>query len=92
MGSVDGPTHTQRDCVESDLSALKLSAQFGYGAFGCSIHEVQLASCLAGVVLFLTTSLRLILRSTPCERGVGGLFGIAGQGVTKIALGRLACV
>eukprot|EP00983_Pelagomonas_calceolata_P061848 1147003-Pelagomonas_calceolata.AAC.1 len=28
MGSIDSPTHTQKDCVESDLSALKLFAQF----------------------------------------------------------------
>eukprot|EP00983_Pelagomonas_calceolata_P073463 1152148-Pelagomonas_calceolata.AAC.1 len=39
----------------------------------------QLQNCLAGVVL-LTSSLRLILRSTRCEEGVGGLFGLAGQG------------
>eukprot|EP00983_Pelagomonas_calceolata_P066350 1148990-Pelagomonas_calceolata.AAC.4 len=45
--------------------------------------------CLAGVVLLLTSSLRLILRSTQCEGGVGDLFGLAGQGVTKIASGRL---
>eukprot|EP00983_Pelagomonas_calceolata_P049110 1141358-Pelagomonas_calceolata.AAC.1 len=37
MGSIDSPTHTQKDCVESDLSALKLLAQF----------------CLAGLVLLL---------------------------------------
>eukprot|EP00983_Pelagomonas_calceolata_P067019 1149319-Pelagomonas_calceolata.AAC.1 len=47
------------------------------------------ASCLAGVVLLLITSLRLILRSTRCEEGVCGLLGVAGQGVTKIASGRL---
>eukprot|EP00983_Pelagomonas_calceolata_P094750 1157921-Pelagomonas_calceolata.AAC.7 len=47
------------------------------------------ASCLAGVVLLLTSSLRLILRSTRCEEGVGGLFGLSGQGATKIASGRL---
>eukprot|EP00983_Pelagomonas_calceolata_P047246 1140548-Pelagomonas_calceolata.AAC.2 len=28
MGSVDSPTHTQKDCVKSDLSTLKLFAQF----------------------------------------------------------------
>eukprot|EP00983_Pelagomonas_calceolata_P131769 1161808-Pelagomonas_calceolata.AAC.9 len=28
MGSIDSPTHTQEDGVESDLSALKLFAQF----------------------------------------------------------------
>eukprot|EP00983_Pelagomonas_calceolata_P053890 1143479-Pelagomonas_calceolata.AAC.1 len=28
MGSVDRPTHTQKDCVESDLSTSKLFAQF----------------------------------------------------------------
>eukprot|EP00983_Pelagomonas_calceolata_P002217 75087-Pelagomonas_calceolata.AAC.1 len=28
MGSVDSPTHTQKDCVEGDLSTLKLFAQF----------------------------------------------------------------
>eukprot|EP00983_Pelagomonas_calceolata_P006768 221463-Pelagomonas_calceolata.AAC.1 len=46
-----------------------------------AILDVQFLklSCLAGVVLFLTSSLRLILRSTQCE----------GQGVTKIVLGRL---
>eukprot|EP00983_Pelagomonas_calceolata_P005434 177006-Pelagomonas_calceolata.AAC.1 len=42
-------------------------------------------SCLAGVVLLFTNSLRLILRCTRCEEGGGGLFGLAGQGVTKIA-------
>eukprot|EP00983_Pelagomonas_calceolata_P047167 1140517-Pelagomonas_calceolata.AAC.1 len=46
------------------------------------------ASCQAGVVLLLT-SLRLILRSPRCEGGVGGLFRLAEQGVTKIASGRL---
>eukprot|EP00983_Pelagomonas_calceolata_P032946 1032281-Pelagomonas_calceolata.AAC.1 len=45
MGSIDSPTHTQKVCVESDLSAMKLFAQFtvlllGYGGFGRSIHEV----------------------------------------------------
>eukprot|EP00983_Pelagomonas_calceolata_P013106 418702-Pelagomonas_calceolata.AAC.1 len=28
MGSIDSPTYTQKDCVESDRSALKLIAQF----------------------------------------------------------------
>eukprot|EP00983_Pelagomonas_calceolata_P015679 497664-Pelagomonas_calceolata.AAC.1 len=28
MGSIDSPTHTQKDGVESHLSALKLFAQF----------------------------------------------------------------
>eukprot|EP00983_Pelagomonas_calceolata_P075348 1152972-Pelagomonas_calceolata.AAC.2 len=27
MGSIDSPTHTQKDCVESDLSTLQLFAQ-----------------------------------------------------------------
>eukprot|EP00983_Pelagomonas_calceolata_P077565 1153923-Pelagomonas_calceolata.AAC.2 len=27
MGSIDSPTHTKKDCVESDLNALKLIAQ-----------------------------------------------------------------
>eukprot|EP00983_Pelagomonas_calceolata_P028676 897988-Pelagomonas_calceolata.AAC.1 len=45
MGSIDSPTHIQNDCVESELSTLKLFAQFtvlllGYGGFGCSILEV----------------------------------------------------
>eukprot|EP00983_Pelagomonas_calceolata_P003029 100214-Pelagomonas_calceolata.AAC.2 len=45
--------------------------------------------CLAGVVLLLISSLRLILRSNQCEGEVGGIFEVAGQGVTKIASGRL---
>eukprot|EP00983_Pelagomonas_calceolata_P061172 1146712-Pelagomonas_calceolata.AAC.2 len=61
MGSIDSPP-TPRRIVESDLSSLKLLAQF----------------CQAGFVLLLTTSLRLMLRSTRCEEGVGGLFGAAG--------------
>eukprot|EP00983_Pelagomonas_calceolata_P084074 1156289-Pelagomonas_calceolata.AAC.7 len=28
MGSIDSPTHTQEDCVESDLCTLKLFAQY----------------------------------------------------------------
>eukprot|EP00983_Pelagomonas_calceolata_P016579 523439-Pelagomonas_calceolata.AAC.1 len=68
MGTIDSPTHTPKDFVESDLSTLN--------------H-------LAGVVLLLISSLRLILRSSRCEGGVGGPFKLAGQGVTKIALGRL---
>eukprot|EP00983_Pelagomonas_calceolata_P045391 1139719-Pelagomonas_calceolata.AAC.1 len=28
VGSVDSPTHTQKDCVKSDLSTLKLFAQW----------------------------------------------------------------
>eukprot|EP00983_Pelagomonas_calceolata_P025425 798560-Pelagomonas_calceolata.AAC.1 len=28
MGSMNSPTHTQKDCVESDHSTLKLFAQF----------------------------------------------------------------
>eukprot|EP00983_Pelagomonas_calceolata_P132131 1161838-Pelagomonas_calceolata.AAC.10 len=45
-GSIDSPTHTQKDCVESDLSTLKLFCTVvcvvavRYGGFGCSIHEV----------------------------------------------------
>eukprot|EP00983_Pelagomonas_calceolata_P012836 410361-Pelagomonas_calceolata.AAC.1 len=27
MGNIDSPTHTQKDCVESDLSTLKLFAR-----------------------------------------------------------------
>eukprot|EP00983_Pelagomonas_calceolata_P123658 1161030-Pelagomonas_calceolata.AAC.7 len=78
MGSVDSPTHTQKDCVESGLSALKLFAQF-----------TVLLLCRDGVVLLLTSSKPLILRSTQCEGGLGGLLRLAGQGVTKIASGRL---
>eukprot|EP00983_Pelagomonas_calceolata_P118261 1160490-Pelagomonas_calceolata.AAC.6 len=74
MGSIDNPTHTQEDCVESDLSTLKLFAQFAV-----------LSLCLAGAVLLLSSSIRLILWSTRCEGEVGGLFGSAGQGVTKVA-------
>eukprot|EP00983_Pelagomonas_calceolata_P086177 1156712-Pelagomonas_calceolata.AAC.4 len=40
-------------------------------------------SRLARVVLLLTSSLHLILWSIRCEGRVGGLFGSAGQGVTK---------
>eukprot|EP00983_Pelagomonas_calceolata_P119170 1160574-Pelagomonas_calceolata.AAC.1 len=50
--------------------------------------DLSTLNCLARVVLLLTSSLRLILRSTQCGGGVGGLFGLAGQGVTKIASGR----
>eukprot|EP00983_Pelagomonas_calceolata_P011361 366365-Pelagomonas_calceolata.AAC.1 len=46
-------------------------------------------SCLAGIVLLLNSLLHHILRSTWSEGGVDGLFGLAGQGVTKIASGRL---
>eukprot|EP00983_Pelagomonas_calceolata_P036450 1133732-Pelagomonas_calceolata.AAC.1 len=45
MGSMDSPTHTQKDCAESDISTLKLFAQLtvlllGCGGFGCSMHGV----------------------------------------------------
>eukprot|EP00983_Pelagomonas_calceolata_P099448 1158456-Pelagomonas_calceolata.AAC.10 len=38
MDSIDSPTHTQEDCVESDLCTLN-----GYGGFGCSIQGVAWA-------------------------------------------------
>eukprot|EP00983_Pelagomonas_calceolata_P004622 150131-Pelagomonas_calceolata.AAC.1 len=78
MGSIDSPTHTPEDCVEGDISTLELFAQF-----------TVLLLCLVGVVLLLTFSLPLILRSAQFEGGVGGPFGLAGQGVTKIASGWL---
>eukprot|EP00983_Pelagomonas_calceolata_P130675 1161703-Pelagomonas_calceolata.AAC.1 len=88
MGSIDSPTHTQKDCVESDLSALKL-----FYTVHCVVAVRLLAghraSCLAGFVLLLTSSLRLILRSTRCEGGAGGLFGLAVQG--SDVCGALAC-
>eukprot|EP00983_Pelagomonas_calceolata_P029879 935425-Pelagomonas_calceolata.AAC.1 len=89
-GSTHSPTHTQKDCVESDLSALKLRislcccGEAPHWAPGLDVQFMKLPgwSCAA-------SSLRLILRSTRCEGGVGSLFGLAGQGVTKIASGLL---
>eukprot|EP00983_Pelagomonas_calceolata_P074508 1152584-Pelagomonas_calceolata.AAC.2 len=46
-------------------------------------------SCPVGVVLLLTSSFPLILQSTRCEGEVGGLIGLAGHGVSKVASGRL---
>eukprot|EP00983_Pelagomonas_calceolata_P052755 1142988-Pelagomonas_calceolata.AAC.1 len=54
-----------------------------------AVLDVQFLKCLAGVALLFTSSLRFILRSTRCEGGVGGTFGLAGRGVTKIGSGRL---
>eukprot|EP00983_Pelagomonas_calceolata_P031986 1003626-Pelagomonas_calceolata.AAC.1 len=67
----------------------KISSE--YGGLGCNLFETVFNSwsCLAGVVLLLTSSLRLILQTTRCEGGVGGIFGLAGQEVTKIASGQL---
>eukprot|EP00983_Pelagomonas_calceolata_P034153 1069742-Pelagomonas_calceolata.AAC.1 len=68
-------------CLHSSLSCCCEASSWAPGLV--SSH------CLAGVVLLLTSSLRLILRSTQCEGGVDGLFGLAGQGVTMIASGQL---
>eukprot|EP00983_Pelagomonas_calceolata_P037240 1136251-Pelagomonas_calceolata.AAC.1 len=40
---------------------------------------------MAGVVLLLLSPLPHILRITRCEGQVRGLFGLVGQGLTKIA-------
>eukprot|EP00983_Pelagomonas_calceolata_P133021 1161925-Pelagomonas_calceolata.AAC.1 len=90
MGSIDSPIHTQEDCVESDLSALKLFAQLTVlllEALDMAVLDVQFMKLPGWSCAALTSSLRLILRSTQCEGEVGGLFGLAGQGVTKIASG-----
>eukprot|EP00983_Pelagomonas_calceolata_P002271 77506-Pelagomonas_calceolata.AAC.1 len=75
-------------------------AQSGHGAFVQAwntfasqslvyLNDPGCGQFLAGVVLLLTSSLPLILRSTRCEEGVCGLLGSAGQGVTNIASGQL---
>eukprot|EP00983_Pelagomonas_calceolata_P077560 1153918-Pelagomonas_calceolata.AAC.2 len=77
-GSGSGPTHTQEGCVESHINTLTLSAQL-----------TVLLLRMAVVVLLLISSLRLILQSTRFEGEEGGILGLAGQGVTKIASGQL---
>eukprot|EP00983_Pelagomonas_calceolata_P094431 1157890-Pelagomonas_calceolata.AAC.8 len=77
MGKIDSPTHTQEDCVESDLSTLNT-----YGGLG--VQSMKLPGWNHAA-----SSFRPILRSTRCEEGEGSLLGFAGQGVTKIAPGRL---
>eukprot|EP00983_Pelagomonas_calceolata_P128722 1161540-Pelagomonas_calceolata.AAC.2 len=91
MGSIDSPTDTQEDCVESDLGTLSSLRSSLCRCCEASSWAPGLvpSHCLAGVVLLLTSSLRLILWSAQCEEGVGGLFGLAGQGVTNIASGQL---
>eukprot|EP00983_Pelagomonas_calceolata_P091042 1157493-Pelagomonas_calceolata.AAC.9 len=53
------------------------------------VEMFNLWSCLAGVMLLFESLLILILLSTRCEGEAHGPFGLAGQGVTKIASGRL---
>eukprot|EP00983_Pelagomonas_calceolata_P067053 1149327-Pelagomonas_calceolata.AAC.2 len=36
MGSIDSPTHTQEDCVESNLNTLKLFVQFALPGWNCA--------------------------------------------------------
>eukprot|EP00983_Pelagomonas_calceolata_P046436 1140170-Pelagomonas_calceolata.AAC.3 len=46
-------------------------------------------SCAASYFFITSEYESLILWNTPCERVMGGLVGLAGQGVTKIAPGQL---
>eukprot|EP00983_Pelagomonas_calceolata_P086776 1156831-Pelagomonas_calceolata.AAC.10 len=78
--------HSEGWCVKSQLSHLYSCK--GQHAAAVPPPTVTQALCLeAGVVLLPTSASLIILRSAQCEGEGGGLFGLAGQGVTKIAAG-----
>eukprot|EP00967_Tisochrysis_lutea_P024758 scaffold28451_cov19-Tisochrysis_lutea.AAC.1 len=58
------------------------------GGFKCSIHGVAWRSCTA-LYLSVTSHTAEYPTWIECEEELSGLFGLGGQGVTKIASRRL---